>query len=121
MFYSIIIPIKNLRKVLTTVELDELLSKKSNEQVDFYDEFLYRECSMNAIDNEQIIKQWEKRGLTPIGEKDGKQYWKDLCLVEYPNTEPTLPCEWIEIYRGNGDDWGALYARYKDTKELLNN
>jgi hypothetical protein len=102
LFYSIIIPIENLRRILTKEELQKIINKRTRDGRVWFDNYLYREGSMSPADNERIIKFWENKGLVPMETKNGQQYWKDLCLVQFPDPEPTLPCDWVEIfYEGN--------------------
>jgi hypothetical protein len=61
----------------------------------WHDEYLYREGAMNPGDVRYLVEGWESFGLEPFKELDGKQYWKDMCVVDYFGG-PTLPCEWLE-------------------------
>lgn len=98
MFYSVIIPIENLRRILAKEELQKAFMERSHKGKIWFDDYLYREGSMNPADNEAIIKFWEDKGLVPVEMKNGKKHWKDLCLVQCPELEPTLPCDWIEVF-----------------------
>ena len=111
-FYSIIIPIENLKKVLTKEVIEEIISKKQIPGLVLFDDNLFVQGSMSPEDNKEIIKFWESRGLIAV-EKRGKQkYWKDLCIVSYPDTEPTLPCDWMEIFRENKESF-TIYGNLK--------
>ena len=104
MFYSTIIPIANLRKILPGEELKKVVLERSGNGYGalygnaWFDDCLYREGSMGPLGNEEIIKFWEGKGLIPTEERNGKVFWKDLCLVAFPDSEPTMPCDWIEIF-----------------------
>lgn len=112
-FYSIIIPIENLNKVLTKDAIEEIVLKKQINGSVLFDDNLFVQGSMSPNDNKEIIKFWESKGLIAI-EKRGKQkYWKDLCIVCYPDTRPTLPCDWIEIFRENEESF-TIYGNLKD-------
>jgi len=108
-FYSIIIPIENLRRILSKKELQKVLTERSYKGKVWFDDYLYREGSMSPIDNEYIIKFWEDKGLVPIEIKNGKKYWKDLCLIAFPDDKATLPCSWIEVF----DVDNNIYINYK--------
>jgi hypothetical protein len=60
------------------------------------DDHLFVTSVLKPIDLELYIKIWEQRGLQGTVEINGKQYWKDFCVVECQAGGPTLPCEWIE-------------------------
>jgi len=49
----------------------------------------------NAIDAEEMIDYWKRRGLKPTCRQKGETYWQDLCVVDL-FSGPTLPCEWLE-------------------------
>lgn len=98
MFYSIVIPIENLKKILTKEELQKALLEMSYNGNAWFDDYLYREGSMSPMDNEMMIKFWKDKGLVPTEIKNGKKYWKDLCLVDVADRAPTLPCDWIEMF-----------------------
>jgi hypothetical protein len=63
----------------------------------WYDDHLFRDGAMSPNDIRILISEWEKLGFDGIAEHDGKQYWKDVCVVEAMFGGATLPCEWIEI------------------------
>lgn len=106
LYYSIIIPFQNLKRVLTEDELSKIL-RLPNKYYDkiCFDDYLYKEGSMSPLDNELIIKKWEEKGLLPTEQRNGQTYWKDLCLLEMMNDQPvTYPCDWIEIIEQPGND-----------------
>jgi hypothetical protein len=113
-FYSLIIPVESLKRVLTEDVTKEIILKKQIPGLVLFDENLFVQGSMSPNDNKEIIKFWESKGLIAV-EKRGKQkYWKDLCIVCYPDTEPTLPCDWIEVFRENEESltiYGCLKGK----------
>lgn len=111
-FYNIVIPLENLKRILNKEELQRVLKKRIQCGPVWADDYLYSEGSMNPTDNEDIIKFWESKGLTQIETINGQEYWKDLCLIAYPNFSPTLPCDWIEIFVRN--DCPDIYFSFKD-------
>jgi len=114
MFYSIIIPIENLRKILTKNELQKILLEKYPGGEAWFDNYLYREGSMSPSDNERIIKFWESKGIITMETRNGQQYWKDLCLVQFPDPEPTLPCDWVEIFYEDNFYYTNLKGKPRD-------
>ncbi|MFA6427233.1 MAG: hypothetical protein WCW16_02175 [Candidatus Magasanikbacteria bacterium] len=96
-FYSILIPIENLRRVLSKEQLQEILPKRTCYGGIWFDDYLYCEISMGPADNEAIVEFWKEKGLVPFETRDGKQYWNELCLIPSPDNQPTLPCDWVEI------------------------
>lgn len=62
----------------------------------WYDDHLFHDGAMNPMDIESLINEWSSRGFECIGEKDGKQYWKDVCVYEGMFGGATLPCEWLQ-------------------------
>ena len=66
-----------------------------------HDALLFRAGSTNLHEVENLILYWQERGLVPYVEIDGIKQWKDMCIVQSSQANPTLPCEWIEIDRQN--------------------
>lgn len=64
LFYSILIPIENLRRILTKEQLREILTERTCDGKIWFDDYLYREGSMSPADNERIIKFWESKGAS---------------------------------------------------------
>ena len=110
-YYSVIIPIENLKRILNDSELQKILVER-NKHGALFDDYLYRESSMNPIDNESIVNFWEEKGLVPFGKKDGEKFCKDLCIIAFPDDTPTIPCEWIEIFREPENSF-SLYVNLK--------
>jgi hypothetical protein len=108
-FYSIIIPAEKVKKLSPFGEYVEMLLEARKNGRILYDGELYCEQAMNPADNEMIIKFWEEKGLTPKEIINGKEQWKDLCIIEFPNEKPTLPCQWIKIFQQGND----LFAKMK--------
>lgn len=65
----------------------------------WYDEYLFRDGAMNPMDIESLIEHWESMGFEGIVEKDGKKYWKDMCVFEGAFGGATLGCDWLAIDR----------------------
>jgi hypothetical protein len=63
----------------------------------WHDDQLLRDGAMSPMDANQCVKFWERLGLEPMERQDGRQAWKDLCVVEHMFGGPTLPCEWLEF------------------------
>ena len=52
---------------------------------------------MNPGDIMSLVEDWERLGFTPMETRNGKQVWKDVCVVESMWGGPTLPCDWLEV------------------------
>jgi hypothetical protein len=48
----------------------------------WYDEYLFRDGAMNRHDIKLIVDRWTEIGFEPKEFRDGKQVWKDVCVVE---------------------------------------
>lgn len=65
----------------------------------WYDEHLFRQRAMNAMDMHFLLEHWKSMGFkTHRGGKDPR--WLDVCIIEHFSDEPTLPCSWIKIEDG---------------------
>lgn len=115
LYYCVIIPLKNVRRVVSEKEFKDLLACPNN-YIDpiCFDDYLYKEGSMSPNDNELIIQEWKTKGLVPTEERNGRTYWKDLCLlsIDSPNNPLSYPCEWIEIIE-RPNDWPNRFANLK--------
>jgi hypothetical protein len=63
----------------------------------WFDQYLFRIGAMNPIDIESLIQEWTTMGLECMGEKDGKKYWKEVCVFEEMLGGPTLECDWLSV------------------------
>jgi hypothetical protein len=63
----------------------------------WHDEHLFRAGAMAPAGIEYLVNKWSSIGFTPMELNDGKQVWKDVCVVEGMFSGPTLPCEWLEV------------------------
>jgi hypothetical protein len=61
----------------------------------WYDEYLFRDGAMNRHDIKLIVDRWTEIGFEPKEFRDGKQVWKDVCVVESLLGGPTLLCDWL--------------------------
>ena len=113
MFYSIVIPIENLRKILTKGQMKKILLARNYNGEIWFDDYLYLERSGGATENDAIIKFWRNKGLAPIKIRNGEESWRDLCLVQSPELEPALPCAWLEFFTGAGEDSQSIYIGFK--------
>jgi hypothetical protein len=86
----------------------------------WFDEYLFRDGAMNPRDVKLIIDRWESLGFEATEMRNGKQCWKDVCVVESMFGGATLPCDWIEVDRGEriaylkGTDPGQVAGRRDD-------
>jgi len=67
----------------------------------WHDMHLFRDGVMTSVEMESLISFWQHKGLVPYIEQNGKRKWKDMCVIESSNTEPTSPCDWIEVDQEN--------------------
>jgi hypothetical protein len=63
----------------------------------WHDDYLLRDGAMNPTDAKDAIAFWERYGLIAMDAEDGRQRWRDVCVVEHVLGGPTLPCDWIEF------------------------
>lgn len=63
---------------------------------EWYDDCLFRTGAMNPMDVERIVDNLKARGLNPVKEVDGQEWWDDICVFA-SMFGPTLPCEWIDM------------------------
>jgi hypothetical protein len=102
-FFSVIIPVENLRRVLAPEEVEEMLARPLMNC--WHDGELYRDGAMNPLDVDDMVRDWESRGLEPFTRtEDGQKAWKDLCVVDYRDG-PTFPCAWLEFDAGHHLVW----------------
>ena len=93
-FIDVIIPIENIDRVYP----GGFAAYKAEHAKEFkgrmyHDEYLFRDGAMNGLDIEQIVAEWEARGLVPMKTVDGQKHWNELCVVSML-TRITLPCDW---------------------------
>lgn len=102
LFINLIIPIANIDRVYPggfarfKEENKEAFSKRM-----WHDEFLFRAGAMSPQEIENMVYGWEKLGLQGVIDKDGKEQWGDMCVVESLFRGLTLPCDWIVFDREN--------------------
>lgn len=83
----------------------------------WYDEHLFRDGAMNPNDIRFLVERWAELGFELYEVRDGKKFWKDVCVIESMFGGPTLPCDWI-IYDGDkriaylkGTEPGSIIGR----------
>lgn len=70
----------------------------------WHDEYLFRDGAMNPADMKECGEYWIDLGLVPYEERDGKKYWKDMCVVDYCGGL-TYPCDWLEEDQNDFSVW----------------
>ena len=97
-FINVIIPIKNIERCASIGGFKGFLemTKGLLDEIDWYDEYLYRTGVMNPLDMVDIVEDWRDYGLVPVRDKAGVKKWGDLCVIDTSNGL-TLPCDWIEV------------------------
>ncbi len=106
-FYNILIPIaviENCKDIGGFQGILDFHKQQGTSKRILYDEYLFSDRAMSPSDVETIAKFWEKQGLAWTEKRDGKEYWKDLCVVSCIEG-PTLPCKWIEYDRNSRCAW----------------
>jgi len=102
-FIDIIVPIANIDRVypggFAAFKRDN--SSRFGGRL-WHDDLLFRDGAMSPVDAKHAIEFWERHGLEPMETIDGRQHWKDLCVVEQMFGGPTLPCDWTEFDRQRG-------------------
>lgn len=63
----------------------------------WYDDHFFRDGAMNPNDIKVLVDRWAELGFEVMGSRDGRQFWKDVCMVEAIFGGATLPCEWLMV------------------------
>ena len=63
----------------------------------WYDDHLFRDGAMDPGDVRDLVDHWAGLGFDVVGVRDGRRFWKDVCVVEGMFGRPTLPCDWIVV------------------------
>ena len=92
-FCSLIIPIAKIDEKLGDGYFKDHFAWIS--EVTWHDEHLYRDGCMNALDLEDMLDDWEEKGLELLTYVDGEKHWQDVCVVNSRHG-PSFPCDWIE-------------------------
>ena len=99
-FIAIIVPIANIDRVYPG---GFAAFKEENASLFggrlWHDDHLFRDGAMSPANATQAVDFWRHQGLEPIEMRDGRQVWKELCVVEHMFGGPTLPCDWLEFDR----------------------
>lgn len=98
-YISVVIPIENVVRLKGQDWWDNYLKSREDMLgiILWQDKYLFRDGDMDESGADNIVKFWEKQGLTSKKIVDGKEYWNDLCVVD-SFTGPTLPCEWLKVF-----------------------
>ena len=62
----------------------------------WYDEHLFRDGAMNAMDMDGTVAGWAAKGFETMQVVDGRSTWCDVCVVEVPGGS-TVSCSWLEV------------------------
>jgi len=103
---SLIIPIEKIEQSKYPGGLKGLLEseKASIGTVVLTDKYLYKTGAMSPEGIKELVDYWKKQGLKPFEIRGKKQYWKDMCVVDFL-FGPTRPCDWIEYDWANNTVW----------------
>ena len=102
-FINVLVPIATIEKKLK-VQFDEFF-EQYDKGIKFHDEHLFATGAMGAEHIEEIVKYFESEGFTTIELIDGKEYFKDLCVVEILFGGSTRPCNWLEFNTSDSSAW----------------
>jgi len=61
----------------------------------WYDRYLFRDGAMSPPEVRLLVEGWTVLGFVATETRQGRQYWKDLCVVESRLGGPTRPCDWL--------------------------
>ena len=92
-FINVIVPISNIEKHFNT-SFDEFFDSYSG--LKYHDEYLFATGAMSPNHIEEIVKGFEEKGFIATIKIDGKEHFKDLCVVE-ALFGITAPCDWLEF------------------------
>lgn len=107
-FISILIPMEHIARAYPGGITAYLSSGRSAEN----DGTLAREGAMDPYTAQVMVEEWENMGLTSTIEKNGLNYWQDICVVDFMRG-PTQPCVWLRY------DRAARTAEYRPVRENL--
>jgi hypothetical protein len=102
-FINVLVPITTIEKKLK-IDFDEFF-EKYNKGIKFHDKHLFATGAMGAEHIEEIVKYFESEGFTTIELIDGKEHFKDLCVVEVLFGGSTRLCEWLEFNASDSSAW----------------
>ena len=102
-FINVVVPIFIIEDKLK-VDFDEFYENYS-EGIKYHDKYLFATGAMGSEHIEQIVKYFESKGLTTIELIEGKEYFKDLCVVVVLFGGPTRPCNWLEFNSRESSAW----------------
>ena len=115
-FFSVIVPIENIKKCKEYNTLTKVLGRYNQEVVDkitCHDTYLLKDSAMNYYDIEDILKFWKRQGLILTEKRNGQEYWKDVCVIN-ASRGPTLPCDLLEFISNKEDSINGPYVYSKD-------
>jgi len=93
-FFNFIVPIETIRKKYPGGWKQCL--KDNDYPCMWHDEHLFRTGAMNTMDIEDIIIRWENMGFKRAERVNGRNVWKDFCVLGLLTGE-NAPCEWLEV------------------------
>ena len=102
-FINVLVPITTIEKKLK-IDFDEFF-EKYDKGIKFHDKHLFATGAMGAEHIKEIVKYFESKGLTTIELIDGKEHFKDLCVVEVLFGGSTRPCNWLKFNASDSSAW----------------
>ena len=61
----------------------------------WFDNYLFRDGAMNMAAMEALLNEWWKLGFECFAERNGKKYWKDVCVYEGMLGTMNMSCDWL--------------------------
>jgi hypothetical protein len=95
-FIDVVIPIARIREAYPggweqcVLDYEALLGRRI-----WYDRHLFRDGAINPAEAKILVEGWAVLGFEPTGSRGAGLYWKDICVVEWCQGGPTLPCDWL--------------------------
>lgn len=119
-YFGVIIPREKVEECKAIGGLNGILEKQKaliGKRVKV-DDYLYKDGAMSPGDIGDIVDFWEVQGLVPTEIKDGKEVWKDLCVVDMASG-PTLPCDWLEVDQSSYPSPPIVWMKGKPKGEIV--
>jgi len=101
-FIDVVVPIARIRESYPggweqcLLDYSELLGRRV-----WYDRHLFRDGAMSPPQAQTLVEGWAVLGFEPTGTRHGELFWKDLCVLDWYQSGPTRPCDWLTFDRSS--------------------
>ncbi len=91
----------------------------------WHDQHLLRDGAMSLEEVQVLVEGWSVLGFQVTGTRNGGEYWKDVCVLDWRKGGATLPCDWLRFDRTSrtahlaGADAGPLAWRGRPSPVVL--